>query len=361
MQPSATPTAVGHPSSSPLLLVLNDSEVGRAISYREAIQATSEAFIQLSQKQAQAPLRTNIPSENGGANLFMPARLAGAGAAPGGLGIKIVAVRPDNAQRGLTTVPAVLLLLDQATGLPVALLQATRLTAIRTAAGSALATDLLANKDARVMVVFGAGEQAQAHIDAICTVRRLKEVYIINRNKSRALDLQQHYQTAVGHGYSQIAWRVVDKNSEDENKAVSRADIIVTATNSSTPVFNGKYLKPGTHINSIGSYTPSMQEVDVTTVQRAKITVDQIQAALQEAGDLVIPLEKGLITASNIVELGQVVMKEVDVRQSDKDITFFKSVGNAAQDVSVAQAVFLAAQKHGLGQRVAFAAATCRL
>jgi len=103
-----------------------------------------------------------------------------------------------------------------------------------------------------------------------------------------------------------------------------------------------------------------MQEVDVTTVQRAKITVDQIQAALQEAGDLVIPLEKGLITASNIVELGQVVMKEVDVRQSDKDITFFKSVGNAAQDVSVAQAVFLAAQKHGLGQRVAFAAATCR-
>lgn len=97
------------------------------------------------------------------------------------------------------------------------------------------------------------GEQAQAHIEAICTVRSIKEVYIINRTKAKALDLQRHYQAAVGHGYTEITWRVVDKDSEDENRAVSIADIIVTATNSSKPVFNGKYLKRGVHINAVGT------------------------------------------------------------------------------------------------------------
>lgn len=345
--------------SSQQLVLLDDDEVRQAITAREAIKVVGEAFVQLHTKDAQVPLRTGIAtSEPGAATFFMPARVAKTGA----LGIKLVSVRPSNAGRGLPTVPAVVMLLDEPTGLPVALMQATQLTAIRTAAGSAVATNALAKKNAHVMVVFGVGEQAQAHTEAICTVRSIKEVYLINRTKSKALDLQQRYQAAVGHGYTEITWHVVDKDSEDENKAVSRADIIVTATNSSKPIFNGKYLKPGVHINAIGSYSHSMQELDETTVQSAKIVVDNREAALKEAGDIVVPLEKGLITTSSIVaELGQVLAEEMEVRQSDEDITLFKSVGNAVQDVSVAHAVFLAAQKRGLGERIAFNPTAARL
>lgn len=343
---------------SPQLIVLSDDDVRQAITSREAIKVVSEAFAQLHTKEAQVPLRAVISAGEGGANFFMPARLSKTGA----LGLKIASVRPTNASRGLPTVPAVVMLLDEATGLPITLMQATQLTAIRTAAGSAVATDLLAKKDARVMVVFGVGEQAQAHIEAICTVRSIKEVYIVNRTKSKALELQQHYQAAVGHGYTEITWHVVDKGSEDENKAVSRADIIVTATNSSTPVFDGKYLKPGVHINAVGSYAPSMQELDETTVQCAKLVVDNREAVLKEAGDIIVPLRKGLISSANIVaELGQVVAEELEVRQSDADITLFKSVGNAVQDVSVAYAVFLTAQKRGLGQRIPFNPSSARL
>ncbi|MFQ5341437.1 MAG: ornithine cyclodeaminase family protein, partial [Anaerolineae bacterium] len=212
----------------------------------------------------------------------------------------------------------------------------------RTGAGSGLATELLAREDAEVVAVFGAGAQARTQLEAVRTVRPIREVRIVSRTRESA---QQFVDEIEG-----VEARVLD----DRSAAVRGAGIIIAATTSSTPVFDGRDVEPGTHINGIGSYTPEMQEVDATVVQRAKIVVDQREAALAEAGDLIIPIRQGLVRAADIyAELGEIVNGEKAGRTSDDEITFFKSVGNAAQDVATARWVLRAAEERGLGTVVA--------
>ncbi len=319
------------------LRVLTQDDVRSAITMRQAIDAMRQAFGQLSAGHARVPLRLPLETEKG-VTLFMPAYLQ----RTGDLGAKIVSVYGDNPARGLPMINALVLVLDNQTGMPLALMDGTYLTALRTGAGSGLATELLAREDAEVAAVFGAGAQARTQLEAVRAVRPIREVRIVSRTRASA----QRFASEI----EGIDVRVMD----DRSAAVRGADIIVAATTSSTPVFDGRDVEPGTHINGIGSYTPAMQEVDAAVVQRAKIVVDQREAALEEAGDLIIPIRQGLIRAEDIyAELGEIVNGEKAGRTSDDEITFFKSVGNAAQDVVTARWALEAAEERGLGTLVA--------
>ena len=309
------------------LQFLTEADVRAAIDMRQAIAAMREAFGQVSAGMARVPVRLRLEAASG-VTLFMPAFLERSR----DVGAKIVSFYPDNPARGLPAISAMILVFDNETGFPRALMDAGYLTALRTGAASGLATELLARPDASVLTIFGAGAQAPLQIEAVRTVRPITEVRIVSRRRATAERLAAEVEG------------VDVKVLEDRRKAVSGADVIVAATTSTTPVFDGRDLEPGTHVNGVGSYTPEMQEVDATTVTRATIVVDSREAALVEAGDLIIPIREGLLRREQVdTELGEIVNGTKPGRTSDAQITFFKSVGIAAQDVAVARAVLQAA------------------
>jgi alanine dehydrogenase len=306
----------------------------------DAIEVMKSAFGQLSANQADMPLRTRLQTDKG-LLLVMPAYLRESRE----LGVKMVSVWGDNPSRGLPSVMALAAALDPDTGQPLAIINGEALTALRTGAGGGLATDLLARPGARVVTVFGAGVQARAQLEAACVVRRIKEVRLVGRTPSSVEKFAEEVATWPNAPQVSIAGY--------RNEAVEGADIIITATTSTEPVFDGRYLSPGSHITGVGSFARHMQEVDEVTVQKAKIVVDSIQACLAEAGDLVIPLEKNVITKLDIHgELGAIVNGEIPGRESAEEITFFKSVGVAVQDAATAHAILRQAEAQGLGTMV---------
>lgn len=319
------------------LVILSAEDVRRALPMKQAIEAMKSAFGQLSANQADMPLRTRLQTDKG-LLLLMPAFLRQSRE----FAFKMVSIWGDNPRQGLPAVIALATVIDPDTGQPTAIINGEALTALRTGAGGGLATDLLARPDAQVVTVFGAGVQARAQLEAACTVRQITEVQLVGRTLGAVETFAQEIST----------WPQAPKVSiaGSRNEAVEGADIIIAATTSTTPVFDGHYLAPGTHITGVGSYAPHMQEVDETTVQRSKIVVDSLQACLAEAGDLIMPLEKNVITKLDIHgELGAIVNGEIPGRESPEEITFFKSVGVAVQDAAAANAIFRAAQAQGLG------------
>jgi len=326
------------------LRIISQKEVVQAVSMAEAIEAVKQAFIQFSEGQADVPLRANIPvPEREGSVLFMPAYLKGSAA----LGSKIVTVFPHNREKNLPTIQAVVMVIDAETGRPQALMEGTYLTALRTGAASGLATDLLSRKDAQVVAIFGAGRQSRSQLEAVCAVRSITKVWIYDiepKNTSAYLE-------AIKDCFESVPIEFNVANSPSE--AVQEADIICAATTSFTPVFDDKDLKAGVHINGIGSYRPEMQEIPAQTVQRAKVVVDSRQASLKEAGDLIMPLKEGRFSKSHIHgELGEVAAGKISGRTSDEELTFFKSVGIAVQDMAVASVVFNRCQNLGLGSEI---------
>jgi alanine dehydrogenase len=326
------------------LRILSGGDVRRAVTMAEAIQAVKEAYIQLSTGQAVVPLRTPVEVEKRGAvTLFMPAYLATSDA----MGAKIVSVFPGNPAQGLPLIHAVVIVVDAETGRPAALMDGTYLTALRTGAASGTATDLLARPDARVAAIFGAGVQARTQLVAICTVRPIEKVWVYDPVPGAALAYMVEMK---GHGRPVPADIAV---AASPAQAIGEADVICTATTSTTPVFADADLKPGVHINGIGSYTPEIQEIPAETVARARVVVDSRSASLAEAGDLIIPMAEGLISRASIHgELGEVAAGQISGRESDEEITFFKSVGVAVQDVAVAELILRRAAKLGLGLEV---------
>ncbi len=239
-------------------------------------------------------------------------------------GAKVVTVlSPTRAGRG-TLVKGVYVLFDDALA-PVALFDAAGLTALRTAAVSALATDLLARPEASRLVVFGAGVQAEAHAEAMCAVRGVTEVVVVGRDRHRAAELVERL---VVKG---LAART---GSPGE---VTHADIVCTCTTSSEPVFDGAVLADGAHVNAVGSYRPQARELDDTSVRRARIVVEARDAALTEAGDLVVPISRHALTPDDIVADLREVVTGKQVRRSSDDVTVFKSVGLAIEDLAVAR------------------------
>jgi alanine dehydrogenase len=324
------------------LLLLSAPEVKASLPMAEAIDAMKYAFAQLSAGRADAPLRTQMQIGRENATLVMPAHLAGSG----DLAIKVVSVFPQNSMLGLPTIHALVLALDSATGMPLALLEGASLTAIRTGAVSGAATDLLARDDARIAAIYGAGVQARTQLEAVCTVRAIEEVRVYSPDRKQA---EQFVAEMAGRGPIPTYIKVMP----DADATAEDADIICTATTSSVPVFDGARLKPGVHINGIGSFLPSMQEIDTLTVQRSLVVVDSRAAALAEAGDLIIPLQRGDITREHIIaELGEIVSGLHPGRIDADQITFFKSVGVAVQDAAAAGIALANAQSNGRGTTV---------
>lgn len=328
--------------------ILTRADVQQAISMRDAIQVMKDAFAQLSSNETVAPLRLNIPIEqHHGITLFMPAYLRKSEA----LAVKIVGVHYDNPKRGLPLIHAVVIAIDAETGRALALIEGSSLTAIRTAAGAGAATDFLARPDARVGLVLGAGVQGRTAVQAICAARPLETVYLISRTKSRAESLARELS---GNGDVPTDIRVLDSTPETIAAAVRQADIIYCATTSGTPLFDGSDVKAGTHVNAVGTFTHDRREVDSNFVKRcSKIVVDAYSGALTEAGDLLIPMEEGVISESSIYgELGEISSGAKAGRTTPAEITFFKSVGNAVQDAAIAQAILKNAEALNLGTNI---------
>jgi alanine dehydrogenase len=324
--------------------ILSRADVQRALSMQDAIAIVRDAFVQLSNGQATVPLRVPVPiQKHDGVTLFMPAHLHTSDA----LAVKIVSVHNQNPAKGLPLIHALVVVIDAATGKPLAAMEGGYLTALRTGAASGVSTDLLARRDARIAAIFGAGTQGRTQLLAVAAVRKLERVYVFDafRDQVEKFVKEMRGQPGVPNDL---------RAASSSTEAVREADIICTATTSKQPVFSGSDIKPGVHISGIGAYTPEMQEIDETTLKRAnKIVIDHHEGALAEAGDLIIALRDGVIKESDIyAEIGEIAAGKKPGRERDDEITFFKSVGNAVQDASVARAIYDAALKQNLGTEV---------
>ncbi len=310
--------------------ILTHDDVQTALPMPEAIDIMKNAFGQLSAGNATVPLRSKISSDRGD-TLLMPAYLRSSQ----DLGIKIVSIYKDNLSLGLPTVTAIAIVLDPQTGLPKALIDGDSLTAIRTGATGGLASELLSRRNSKTVALFGAGVQGRAQLQGVMTVRSITQVNLIDLSLSAAQKLADEISTWASAPTVNLV--------SNPREAIQDADIIITATTSSDPVFNGNDLRPGTHITGVGSYTPQMREVDEITVGRAMIVVDSREACLSEAGDIIIP--KAAIDA----EIGEIINGFKKGRQTDHEITFFKTVGVAVEDAAAAAAILAEAEENGLG------------
>jgi ornithine cyclodeaminase/alanine dehydrogenase-like protein (mu-crystallin family) len=324
--------------------ILSRANVQKSLALSEAIAIVRDAFAQLSTHQATVPVRVPISiPQHDGIILFMPAHLHTSDA----LAVKIVSVHNQNPAKNLPLIHALVVVMDATTGKPLAAMEGGYLTALRTGAGSGVATDLLARRDAKVAAIFGAGVQGRMQLRAIAAVRQLERVYVYDAIPSQIEKFIADVRNTPGIPSDLRA-------AAFPRDAVREADIICTATTSTLPVFDGNDLKPGVHINAIGAYTPTMREVDEITLTRAsKIVIDHRASALAEAGDLLIAIKNGAITEANIyAEIGEIAAGKKPGREREDEITFYKSVGNAVQDASVARAIYDAAVREGLGVEV---------
>jgi ornithine cyclodeaminase/alanine dehydrogenase-like protein (mu-crystallin family) len=297
---------------------LDPDEVRASVTYAEAIDALAGAFG--TGDPSATPLRSSVETASG-AILLMPA------AGPDAAGVKLVTLTPGNAARGLPLINALYVLFDGATQAPVAVLDGAALTALRTSAVSALATRSLARPDAARLVVFGAGVQASAHVDAMRAVLPIEHVTVVGRDPEAAAALVERIR-ADG-----LEASVGDAGS------VTDADVVCTCTTSTTPLFDGATLPPGCHVNAIGAYRPDDREVDTTTVRRARVVVETREVAAEEAGDLLIPIAEGAIGWDHVeADLAELVRGR-EVRRSRDDVTLFVSVGLAFEDLAVATAI----------------------
>ena len=287
------------------------------------------------------PARTqiDIPAYAGTA-LFMPCCADRFGR----IGVKVVNLFDRNAAKGLARIQGVVCLFDGQTGSPLALLNGTCLTALRTGAASGAATDLLARPEAATVAIFGAGVQGRTQLEAVCAVRAIRKAWVFDPAAEAATTFAAQMSDAL---------RVEVAVAESPREALREADVVCTATVSATPVFADADLAPGTHINAIGSYKPDVQEIPEETVLRALLVVDHRASALTETGDLITPIQKGLLKETDIhAELGEIVAGKVGGRLSECQITLFKSVGVAVQDLAASTRALEDAGQNGIGQIV---------
>jgi ornithine cyclodeaminase/alanine dehydrogenase-like protein (mu-crystallin family) len=302
---------------------IDAGELRRLVPVGLAIDALEAAFREEDPSLA-APLRSSLATP-AGTLLLMPA------AGHRGVGVKLVTLSEHNPQAGLPFLHGLYVLFDRETQRPEAVIDGTELTALRTAAVSGLATRFLARVDARRLVLFGAGVQARSHLEAMVAVRPIEEVVVVSRSPEPARRLADRA--------AEIGLRA----SVGEPSAVATADVVCTCTTSAVSVFDGHALAHGAHVNAVGAYLPNEREVDTETVRRAKVVVETREVALAEAGDLLIPIEEGVIGADHIrADLAEVV-RGAEIRTADDDVTLFGSVGMAFEDLVVARAALDAA------------------
>lgn len=329
------------------MLTISADDVDRALSFPALVATLRQAF----RDGAVQPVRHHHAVERpGGAGttlLLMPAwNDFAAHTGEGHIGVKIVTVSPDNNRLGKPAVMGLYLLLDGRTGEPQALIDGQRLTLWRTAAASALAAGWLARADAARLLVIGAGALAPFLARAHASVRPIREIRVWNRTPANAARMADHLR--VAHGLDAAA-------TDDLDGALAWADIVSAATISNEPLVRGALLRPGTHVDLVGAFSPSMREGDDDAVRRARLYVDTRAGATREAGDIVQPLQAGIIRPEDIVaDLSELARGERAGRRNDGEITLFKSVGAALEDLAAGIAVY----RHFKGDpRVAQAAA----
>lgn len=327
------------------VLVLSAADVERLLPMRDCIAAMREALAALAEGRALVPLRLvmRMPDASGFLGL-MPGYIAPDGDRDGALGMKAVSVFPGNAGRGLDTHQGAVLLFEADTGRLSALMDGGTITAIRTAAVSGVATDVLARPEANCLAILGSGVQARTHLEAIAAVRPLRRVRIWSRNPAHARRLTDELQAKCGFQLEAAA------TAQD---AVRDADIVATVTASAEPVLKRAWLKDGVHINAVGSSIPTARELDTATMAGARLFVDRRESALNEAGDLLIPIKEGAVKPDHIVaELGEVIIGKDRGRRSASELTVFKSLGLAVEDVASAAYVVKNARALRVGQTV---------
>jgi ornithine cyclodeaminase/alanine dehydrogenase-like protein (mu-crystallin family) len=323
------------------LLFLSGADVRRALPMPAAIEAVTEAFRSLSAGRALVPPRLHLalpPRDR--TVLVMPAWLTGADT----LSVKVIALYGENPSRGLPLAHALVMVFDAETGQPRAVIDGGALTALRTGAASGAATALLARADADAAAVIGAGRQGRSQLEAVCAVRPVRRAAVFDPDGNAAAAFAAEMAAAL---------RIPVTPARSADDAVARADIVCTATPFGTPVFDDAAVRPGTHINAVGAYTPTQREIPGATASRARLTVDSRAACLEEAGDLLIPLGEGLIGPPDTwAELGEIAAGSRAGRQSADEITLFKSVGLAVQDAAAATVTLREAESLGLGAKI---------
>jgi alanine dehydrogenase len=325
--------------------LLSRQDIEGFFTMRMCMEAVEKAFADLATGKAALPQRTPIavPDRHGVA-LFMPAHIQSLGA----LGAKVVTVYKDNvANHHLPTVLGTIILLDEATGFPIALMDGGFLTAMRTGAVSGVATKYMARPDANVAAIFGTGVQAFAQVLGVQEARPLQKLlaYSIDPVESR-----KRFADVVA-ALTDVPVELVD----DPAAAAAQADIVILATTAATPIVDGRWFRPGTHINGVGSHAPQVRELDSLTVQKSRIVCDLTAACKAEAGDLISPAVAGEWAWERVAgDLGDVVTGKIAGRASREEVTLFKSVGLAIQDMAAARVVFDEAVKRGIGTEFQF-------
>lgn len=324
------------------MLLISKEDIKHVFSMKDTIESVKQSFMLYSRGRSENPLRTNIQvKKHGGSLLFMPTYVEDTDYAS----LKIINIFPQNIAKGLPTSIAQVVLIDGKTGIIVAVLDGTYVTQLRTGAASGVAFDALARKDAKVGALIGTGGQAATQLEAMMSVRNLGLIKIYDREAERLND----FVSAMSKELAAYGTKLIAVSSADE--AVEDADILVTVTPSNKPVFDASKCKVGITVSCVGSYQPNMQEMDPLILTRAsKIYFDSKSAVLEEAGDILIPLNNGIITEKDFTgELGDVLLGKIKGRENDEEIIVFKTVGIGIQDLLTAKAIYEKSVAAGIG------------
>jgi ornithine cyclodeaminase len=326
------------------LLVLNQSEIEHLLPIHDCIMVMADALMALAKGQVHLPLRMVVrPPEAAGVMALMPAHVAGESAA---LGVKVINVFNGNPAKGKDSHQGAVVLFDAETGEPLAMMNASTITAIRTAAVSGVATRLLARADAGDLAIIGSGVQARSHLAAMTCVRSIRRVRVASRHF-------EHAQRFVAEMQPQYAFPIEPLKTVEA--AVRGADLIVTATSSAEPILRRDWIVPGAHLNVVGASQPHAREIDTATMAAASLFVDRRESTLNESGDYLQAAREGAIGPDHIrAEIGEVLLGTKPGRTRPDEITLFKSLGLAVEDVAAAAFIYQQAQKSPAGTWVEF-------
>lgn len=319
---------------------LSGSQIRSLLPIEKCISLMRDAMREVSQGRAALPLRHAMPIPNGRGLLGL---MYGGMCVPDYFGIKLVSLFPGNRTAGISTHMGLFVLYESQQGKPVAIMDASTLTGLRTAAASAVATDALARADSSVLTILGTGQQASDHIPAMLAVRKFREIRVWGRSQEHARAFVQQHRDC---GCKLIV-------SIDIADAVSGADVVCTVTSAAEPILTGDAVSPGTHLNVVGSSVPSAAEVDTQLVARSRFFCDYRGSAVVQAGELLRAIREGAIDESHIVgEVGDVLAGRIPGRRNAQEITLYKSLGVIAQDIVAAASVFAEAESRGIGGSV---------
>lgn len=324
------------------MLLLSREDIKKVFTMKDAIEADKKAFQLVVEGKCNAPLRTNIQAPKyEGCFLFMPAYVEEMDMAS----LKIINIFPHNIDNGIPSSPAQVLLIDGKTGIVTTVLDGTYVTQLRTGAASGAAFDILAKKECKIGALIGTGGQAATQLEAMLAARKLEEVRAYDLNFERTKTFAERMQEEL----EAYGARIVAVESSDE--AIDDADLLITVTPSLKPVFDGTKVKKGATVSCVGAYQHHMQEMDPQILTRAsKIYFDSEEAVLSESGDILIPLEEGIITKDDFTgDLGQVIKGELTGRENDDEIIVFETVGVATQDLVTAKIIAEKAAAAGIG------------